>query len=120
MNTAPALLMICRRSGATAQAAACLETTLTAGVYEQRTVLVLMEEAVTLLFPDQQNDELRPKNLAQQLPALDLYGIDTVYADATALARFGLAAETLPIAVKPLQSVELAALVASAAQIMVF
>lgn len=120
MNTAPSLLMICRRSGTTAQAAACLETTLTAGVYEQPTALVLLEEAVTLLFADQQNDDTRRKNLAQQLPALELYGIDKVYADAGALACYGLATDSLPIAVTTLQPGELATLLAAAKHTVVF
>jgi sulfur relay protein TusC/DsrF len=120
MNTAPTLLMICRHSGWTAQAAACLETTLTAGVYEQHTALVLLEAAVTLLFPDQQNDGVRPKTQAQQLPALELYGIDTVYVEASALAAHGLADIALPIVVKPLQAGELATLVATARHTMVF
>lgn len=119
--TAPhSLLMICRHSGWSAQAAACLETTLTAGVFEQRAALVLLDAAVTLLFADQQGDSVRPKSLAQQLPALELYGIDTVYADAGALAAHGLAQAALPIAVKPLQAGELATLVAAAKHALVF
>jgi len=120
MNVAPMLLIICRHSGWTAQAAAFFETTLTAGVYDQHTALVLLEEAVTLLFPDQQTDAVRPKSLAQQLPALELYGINMVYVDTSALAACGLELAALPIAVKPLQAGELAALVATAKHTLVF
>jgi len=118
MNTTLALLMICRRSGYTASA--CLETTLTAGVYEQHTALVLLDEAVTLLVTDQQTNEVQPKNVAQQLAALDLYGIDIVYADAGALACYGVGADSVPIAVKQLQPGELACLVADARHTVVF
>jgi len=121
MNTPRrACLFVCRHSAWTSEAAACVETLLTAGVFEQQPVLVLMDAAVTLLLPDQNGAPIHAKTLARQLPALELYGIDTVYADAAALTAYGVNTEQLPLPVQTLQSGQLATLVASAAITLVF
>ena len=121
MNTTTrSCLFVCRRSAWTSEAAACLETLLTAGVFEQRPVLVLLDAAVTLLLADQNGAPIHVKTLARQLPALELYGIETVYADAAALAVYGVNTAQLPLPVKTLQSSQLAALVATATTTLVF
>ncbi len=119
-STAPQLLLICRHGGWTARAAACFETLLTAGVYEQNAALVLLQDAVTMLVPDQQAETLRPKTLAQQLPALELYGINQVFAEASALTSCGVDIGTVAIPVTVLETGQLAALVQRARAALVF
>lgn len=119
-STAPQLLLICRHGGWTARAAACFETLLTAGVYEQDAALVLLQDAVTVLLPDQQAEPERPKTLAQQLPALELYGIKQVFVEAPALASCRVDTDALPIPVTVLAKDQLAALVQSARSTLVF
>jgi tRNA 2-thiouridine synthesizing protein C len=114
------LVFIARRSGWTAAAAACLETTLIAGVFEMQPVLVLLDDAVTQLLPEQNGETLGLKTLARQFPALELYGIDTVYVDEVALQERGLADADLLIPVKRLHTGQLATLVAAAATTLVF
>lgn len=116
----PQVLFICRHGGWTDRAAACFETLLTAGVYEQDAALVLLQDGVTLLMPEQQADALRPKTLAQQLPALELYGIHQVFVEATALAACDIDPATLPLPVTVLAGDQLASLVQSARATLVF
>jgi sulfur relay protein TusC/DsrF len=117
---APQLLFICRHSAWTSQAAACLETTLTAGVFEQQPALILLDDAVTLLLPDQQGEVIRKKSLSRQLPVLELYGIHTVYVDAVALAVRGLMNSELLVPVVYLQPAQLSQLLAAAHTTLVF
>ncbi len=119
-SSAPQLLFICRQSGWTSSAAACLETALTAGVFEQHPALVLLGDAVTQLLPDQSGETIGMKTLAHQLPALELYGIQTVYVDAAALTMRGLGDAELTIPVQRLQPGQLADLVAAARTTLVF
>ncbi len=121
MNTAArSVLFICRHSAWTSAASACMETLLTAGVFEQKPVLVLLDEAVTLLIADQQGERICMKTLARQLPALELYGIETVYAEPAALTRYDVDPAQLSVPVLPLQHDQLAALVAAATTTLVF
>ena len=121
MNSPAAqLVFISRHSGWATMAAACMETALTAGVFEQHPVLVLLDDAVTQLLPEQNGEALGMKTLARQLPALELYGIQAVYVDAAALHARGLADSELLIPVQRLQSDQLAALIAAARTALVF
>ena len=114
------LLVICRHVAWSADMAACLEMTLTAGVFEQRPVLVLADAAVTLLLPGQDGEPYGLKTLAKQVPAFELYGIDQVYADAAALIAHGIDAATLEHGIKPLPAERLAELMATTATVLVF
>jgi tRNA 2-thiouridine synthesizing protein C len=116
----PQLLFVCRHSGWTSAAAACMETVLTAGVFEQHPVLVLLDEAVAQLLPDQRGEAIGMKTIAHQLPALELYGIQTVYVDEAALNARGLSDAELTIPVQRLQPGQLASLVAAARTTLVF
>ena len=113
-------LFICRHSAWTSEASACLETLLTAGVFEQKPVLVLMDAAVTLLIPGQQGEAIQKKTLARQMPALELYGIENVYADPVALHIYGIDTAQLPLPIRQLQNGQLAALIAAATTTLVF
>ncbi len=113
-------LLICRHSAWTSAAAACLETLLTAGVFEQRPVLVLLDAAVTLLIADQHGEVIHSKTLARQMPALELYGIETVYADPAALLAYGVNTTELVLPIQLLAANQLAGLVAAASTALVF
>lgn len=113
-------LLICRHAAWSSDMAACLEMALTAGVFERQPILVLADAAVTLLLPGQDGESNGLKTLAKQVPAFELYGIDQVYADAAALAAHGIDAATLEHGIKPLPAGRLAALMATAASVLVF
>lgn len=118
--SASQLLFISRHSAWTAAAAACMETALTAGVFEQHPALVLLDDAVTQLLPEQNGEVFGMKTLANQLPALELYGVETVYVDAAALTARGLDNAELLIPVQRLQPQQLADLIAVARTTLVF
>jgi sulfur relay (sulfurtransferase) DsrF/TusC family protein len=113
-------LLICRHPAWSSDMSACVEMALTAGVFEQRPILVLTDAAVTLLLPGQDGEAHGLKTLARQVPAFELYGIDQVYADAAALAAHGIDATALEHGVKPLPMGRLAELMATAASVLVF
>lgn len=113
-------LLICRQAAWSGETGAFLEIALTAGVFEQHPVLVLLEAAVTLLLPDQHGEMIGMKTLARQIPALELYDISEVLVDSSALAHYGLDPARLPIPVQFLQPGQLAALIATAQHTMVF
>jgi len=113
-------LLICRHGAWTMAAATCMELTLTAGVFEQKPVLVLLDAAVTLLLPNQNGESSGLKTLAKQIPALELYGIEHVHVEAAALIAHGIDAAALDAGVKPLAPGALAALVAAAGAVLVF
>src|SRR5688572_30287750 len=105
MDTArsPEFLFICRHSAWSSQAAACLETVLTAGVFEQDAALILEGDGVLLLLPGQDGSELQQKTLAKQLPALELYGITQVYVEYAAAKERGLSLDDFVLPAIPLQ-----------------
>lgn len=118
MSASP--LFICRSSAWTPESAACLEVVLTAGVFDQQPVLVLVDAAVTLLLPDQQGEILRLKTAARQLPALELYGVSSLWVDAVALSRYGVDHAMLPQGARVIVASELSTLIAQAGTVMVF
>jgi tRNA 2-thiouridine synthesizing protein C len=119
-NTSPVLLLIARRSAWCASSAAALEVALTAGVFDQQVVLVLLEEAVLQLLPAQNGQVLGLKTYANQLPALELYGITQVYVDGAALQHYGLSLQDCQIPVQVLATGLLAELLASSRTVLVF
>jgi tRNA 2-thiouridine synthesizing protein C len=119
-NAAASLLLIARHSAWHMSSAAALEVALTAGVFDQQVVLVLLEDAVLQLMPEQNGQALALKTYANQLPALELYGITQVYVDSTALDHYGLNVQDCQIPVQVLPTGLLAELLASSRTVLVF
>lgn len=122
MDTAksPAFLFICRHGAWSAQAAACLETVLTAGVFEQDAALILEGDGVLLLIPGQDGALIQQKTLAKQLPALELYGITQVYVDYMAAEQRGLSLDDFLLPAVPLQPGQLRNMIAASRHVLVF
>lgn len=116
----PAFLFICRHSPWTSQAAACLETVLTAGVFEQDAALILTCDGVLALLPGQDGSVLQQKTLANQLPALELYGITKVYVESSAAKERGLSVDDFVLPAVPLQEGQLRDMIAASRHVLVF
>jgi tRNA 2-thiouridine synthesizing protein C len=116
----PAFLFICRHSAWSSQAAACLETVLTAGVFEQDAALVLDGDGVLQLLPGQDGSGLRQKTLANQLPALELYGITQIYVEYSAVHERGLSLDDFVLPAVPLQQGQLRDMIAASQHVLVF
>lgn len=116
----PSLLFICRHSAWSSRAAACMETLLTAGIFDLDAALLMQDDAVLQLLPDQDGSALGLKTVAQQLPALELYGISRIYADSASLSARGLAVTDSVLPVTPLDRTQLRALISGSRQILVF
>lgn len=78
------LLMICRQSPTnTALAQSAIDAALAAGIFEQDIAIVFSADGVMQLAPDQ--TPTNEKNLAAQIQALPLYGIEKIYIEKSAL-----------------------------------
>lgn len=78
-------------------ARAALDAALAAAAFDQPVDLLFMGDGVLQLLPDQQSEGLGVKNIGRLLASLPLYGIEQVYADADAVARFGLDLGAAPV-----------------------
>lgn len=116
----PAFLFICRHSAWSSQAYACLETVLTAGVFEQDAALVLQGDGVLQLLPGQDGSALQQKTLANQLPALELYGITQIYVESAAAKERGLSVDDFVLPALPLQEGQLRDMINASRHVLVF
>ncbi len=98
-------------------ARAMLDMVLAAAVFDQKVQLVFMDDGVYQLLPEQAPEAIQGKNLAANLSALPLYGVETVYADADSLALRGMQAETLVLPVTVADAAHLKALIAASDQV---
>lgn len=88
------LLIICRQSPAnTALAQSALDAALAGGIFEQDIGVAFIGEAVQQL--DSTKTPASEKNLAAQIQALPLYGIDAIYLDDAAMKEFDINSEHL-------------------------
>jgi tRNA 2-thiouridine synthesizing protein C len=111
MNAQRRFLFLCSLSPWQARAQAALDLLMTTAVLGQDVHLCFHGEGVLQLVPEQEGAVLGLKTLAQQLPALDLYGDINCYAERAALERYGLTPPDLVLPVTLLDTAELAALV---------
>ena len=77
-------------------ARASLDAALAAAVFDQKVDLLFLGEGVLQLLPAQDSTVIGARNIAKLIDSLPLYGIEVVYVDATALARFAISADDLP------------------------
>lgn len=80
-----------------------LDLALAAAAFEQDVALLLLGDGVLQLLPDQEARELGLRNQGKALSSLPLYDVETIYADAGALRRYGIPPAALPAMVKPLE-----------------
>lgn len=91
------LLVLTRRAPyGSSLARSALDTALAAAAFEQSVSLLFQGEGVLQLLPEQASDDLGTRNHRRVLDSLPLYGIETLYVDAPALAALGMSAEDLP------------------------
>lgn len=57
-----------------------LDVALATAVYDQDIAILFMDDGVFQLLENQNPEDIAQKNIASILPALSLYGIDTIYA----------------------------------------
>ena len=88
-------------------ARASLDAALAAAVFDQAVTLLFLGEGVLQLLPAQDSTAVGARNVAKLLDSLPLYDIETVYVDATALARFAISSGDLQREVKLLNETEI-------------
>lgn len=87
-----------------------LDIVLAGGAFELPLALLFAGPGVTQLLAAD-SAALEQKDLSANLSALPLFGVEAIYAEATALQRLGITPERLPAWVTPLEPEALAALI---------
>jgi tRNA 2-thiouridine synthesizing protein C len=94
MNNAHSLLIICRQAPTQiALAQAAIDAALAAGIFEQHLAVAFIGNGVEQLCSE--TTPAGEKNLAAQIQALPLYGIEHIYVDDAALRTKKITAESL-------------------------
>lgn len=88
-----------------------LDLALAGGAYDLPLAMLFLDDGVFQLAAAQQPAQLQQKNLAANLAALPMFGVEELYACATSLAQRGLRATELTLPAQALGDAELAALV---------
>lgn len=96
------------------KAKACLDMVLASAVFEQHINLVFMDDGVWQLVRGHAPEGIAAKNTMAALQALELYGVDRVYALDSSLAERGLTPALLQIPVTLCNRQQLQALVSAA------
>jgi tRNA 2-thiouridine synthesizing protein C len=105
----PRILVLCRSAPyGSSRVRDALDLAMALGAFEQAVSLLLMDDAVLMLLPDQDPSPAVSKSLLKVSGALETFGVSAVLADADALAKRGLAATDLPEDVTVLGTAELA------------
>jgi tRNA 2-thiouridine synthesizing protein C len=78
----------------------CFDLAIAAAVFDQRINYLFVGDGVLQLVKDQLPQSGR-KNLGAMLGSLEMYGIDSVYVDQSAMERFGLELSDLVIHCQP-------------------
>lgn len=108
---AKSMLIISRQapwSGPTAREA--LDIALAGGAYDLPVAMLFLDDGVYQLLDAQAPDGVQQKNLAANLQALPLFGIDEVFVCSASLACRGVPYAGLAIAAQPLAEEQLRAL----------
>ncbi|AYN16920.1 sulfurtransferase TusC [Pseudomonas monteilii] len=110
---AKSLLIISRQApwnGPSAREA--LDIALAGGAFDLPLGMLFLDDGVFQLAPDQQPTAVQQKNLAANLQALPMFGIEELFACSHSLTRRGLAADTLAMPVQVLDDAALTVLIA--------
>ncbi|MBA4502271.1 sulfurtransferase complex subunit TusC [Marinobacterium marinum] len=106
------LLVICRKPPYGSSAARdALDIALSGAVFDLSVSLLLLDDGILQLLPDQNSGKIGEKNLNAMLGALPLYDIEQIYTSLYSLSLHGLEAERLEPAPTVLSATELQALI---------
>ncbi len=89
-----------------------LDIALAGGAFDLPLGMLFLDDGVFQLAPGQQPAALQQKNLAANLQALPMFGVDELFACGHSLAERGLAGDALELPVQVLDDAALAALIA--------
>jgi len=92
----PTLLVMNRAPYAGSLARAGLDAALAYAAFDQPASVLFAGPAVLQLAPAQEPASIGRKSLRRLIDSMPLYDLEAVYADADALARYGLLASDLP------------------------
>ncbi|AIS17884.1 sulfur relay protein TusC [Pseudomonas rhizosphaerae] len=84
-----------------------LDIALAGGAYDLPVAMLFLDDGVYQLLDAQAPDAVQQKNLAANLQALPLFGVDELFVCTTSLALRGLADASLAIAAQPLTDAQL-------------
>jgi tRNA 2-thiouridine synthesizing protein C len=101
-------------------AASCNDMVMTAAIFDQPVKLLFCNDGVYQLLAGQDGTACGMKTLANQLSALDLYGIEQIYVEASALQERGLQERDLLQAVTLLSCDQMRTLIAESHAVLVF
>lgn len=110
---AKSLLIISRQApwnGPSAREA--LDIALAGGAFDLPLGMLFLDDGVFQLAADQQPTVVQQKNLAANLQALPMFGVEDLFACSHSLVLRGMAADTLALPVQVLDTPALAALIA--------
>lgn len=97
-----------------------LDAALVAAAFGRRVTLLFMGEGVTALVPAQTSGPLGQKGTSPTIEMLEMYDIDILLVEATALARFGLRAEGLMLPARAVEAEELSELASTHSLVLTF
>ncbi|WP_216891429.1 sulfurtransferase complex subunit TusC [Pseudomonas putida] len=89
-----------------------LDIALAGGAFDLTLGMLFLDDGVFQLAPGQQPGALQQKNLAANLQALPMFGVEELFACGHSLAERGLASDTLDLPVEVLDDAALTALIA--------
>lgn len=85
-----------------------LELALAATLFDQPVAILLLDDGVYQLLPNQAPAAIQQKNLGAMQQALPLYDIDRIYVSARAMAERGLTPADLALPVEAISDTQLA------------
>lgn len=114
----PEVLIICRRAPYASSAARdAIDLALACALFELPVSLLLLDDGVLQLLPNQQSGAIRQKNPNAMLEALPMYDIDRIFTSTQSLALHGLEASSLVPLPQVLDQDEVRALMARHARV---
>ena len=91
------LLVVVRHSPyGSSLARTSLEVALSSATFDQQVGLLFMGDGVLQLLPEQDSSTIGARNIAKLMASFPLFELDQLFADETALARYGLGEQALP------------------------
>jgi tRNA 2-thiouridine synthesizing protein C len=109
---AKSLLIISRQAPwAGPSAREALDIALAGGAFDLPLGMLFLDDGVFQLASGQQPAQVQQKNLAANLQALPMFGVEELFAAASSLHERGLAADSLSLPVQVLDDAALAALI---------
>jgi tRNA 2-thiouridine synthesizing protein C len=112
IELAKSLLIISRQAPWTGPSAReALDIALAGGAFDLPLGMLFLDDGVFQLAPGQQPAQLQQKNLAANLQALPMFGVEELFVANSSLQERGLAVETLSLPVQVLDDAALAVLI---------